>query len=235
MGGYLSLHARSDAGETWGPARLVPSVIGVTCQGSIAAAGPAAVAKGRVLLSAPYSHDLSGYLLHSIRLHSYSWFWAGIRPYVSHVKHARTDGLIARSRYALNGRENMAVWSYRLNSTNTGPSGPDPEPRLVARLYPCKAAYSSFLEDGSLNLFEGVRILTVNTSCCTSESVCAPLRFSGYVYLCAAFSPSLSLSLFLAALVYVIAPRVLELIDSISCGRARRTDTRQSCSPTPPN
>ena len=107
----------TDAGETWGLARLVPSVVGVTCQGSIAAAGGARVANGQVLLSAPYSRDLSG--------------------------------------YGQNGRENMAVWTYRLNESNTGPAGPDPEPRLVARLFPCKAAYSSFSEDGRLNLFEG--------------------------------------------------------------------------------
>jgi sialidase-1 len=106
-----------DGGATWGPARLLPSVIGVTCQGSIAAAGGAKVANGQVLLSAPYSHDLSG--------------------------------------YGQNGRENMAVWTYRLNETNTAAAGPDPEPELVARLFPCKAAYSSFSEDGQLNLFEG--------------------------------------------------------------------------------
>ena len=106
-----------DGGETWGPARLVPSVIGVTCQGSVAAAGGAKVANGQLLLSAPFSYDLSG--------------------------------------YGQNGRENMAVWTYRMNETNTGPSGPDPEPEIVARLWPCKAAYSSFSEDGRLNLFEG--------------------------------------------------------------------------------
>ena len=89
----------------------------MTCQGSIGAAGGAKLANGQLLLSAPYSHDLSG--------------------------------------YGQNGRENLAVWSYRLNASNTGASGPDPEPALVARLYPCKAAYSSFSEDGQLNLFEG--------------------------------------------------------------------------------
>ena len=57
--------------------------------------------------------------------------------------------------YGQNGRENLAVWTYRLNDTNTGMAGPDPEPALVARIYPCKAAYSSFSEDGLLNLFEG--------------------------------------------------------------------------------
>lgn len=106
-----------DGGETWSSARLLPSVIGVTCQGSIAAAGGPAIANGQLLLSAPFSRDLSG--------------------------------------YGQNGRENMAVWTYRLNETNTGATGPDPEPQLVARLWPCKAAYSSFSEDGRLNLFEG--------------------------------------------------------------------------------
>ena len=102
---------------SWGPARLLPSVIGVTCQGSVGAAGGAKVANGQLLLAAPYSHDLGG--------------------------------------YGQNGRENLAVWTYRLNDTNTGMDGPDPEPALVARIYPCKAAYSSFSEDGMLNLFEG--------------------------------------------------------------------------------
>ena len=122
-----------DGGETWGPARLLPSVVGVTCQGSVAAAGGAA-ANGQLLLAAPFSTDLSG--------------------------------------YGQNGRENLAVWSYRLNATNTGPTGPDPEPALVARLYPCRAAYSSFMEDGSLNLFEGgpdmryqqIMLVRLNTS-----------------------------------------------------------------------
>ena len=91
-----------DGGASWGPARLLPSVIGVTCQGSVGAAGGAKVANGQLLLSAPYSRDLGG--------------------------------------YGQNGRENMAVWTYRLNATNTGPTGPDPEPELVARLWPCKAA-----------------------------------------------------------------------------------------------
>ena len=127
-----------DGGASWGPARLLPSVIGVTCQGSVGAAGGAKVANGQLLLSAPYSRDLSG--------------------------------------YGQNGRENMAVWTYRLNATNTGPTGPDPEPELVARLWPCKAACkcsrspfasssealqrsgctdSAFSEDGRMNLFEG--------------------------------------------------------------------------------
>ena len=96
---------------------MLPSVVGVTCQGSVGAAGGAKVANGQLLLSAPYSHDLSG--------------------------------------YGQNGRENLAVWTYRLNDTNTGMDGPDPEPALVARIYPCKAAYSSFSDDGMLNLFEG--------------------------------------------------------------------------------
>lgn len=125
---------------------MLPSVVGVTCQGSVGAAGGAKVANGQLLLSAPYSHDLGG--------------------------------------YGQNGRENLAVWTYRLNDTNTGTdsirtvnisicrcvcdfrsfilmltgagmAGPDPEPALVARIYPCKAAYSSFSEDGMLNLFEG--------------------------------------------------------------------------------
>ena len=44
--------------------------------------------------------------------------------------------------YGLDGRENMAVWSYRLNDTNTGMAGPDPEPQLVARLWPCVSAHT---------------------------------------------------------------------------------------------
>ena len=53
------------------------------------------------------------------------------------------------------GTECFRGGHHRLNESNTGPAGPDPEPRLVARLFPCKAAYSSFSEDGRLNLFEG--------------------------------------------------------------------------------
>lgn len=50
---------------------------------------------------------------------------------------------------SLNGRENLAAWSVNVNRSGSL------QANLAGRLYPCKAAYSSFSSDGTLNLFEG--------------------------------------------------------------------------------
>lgn len=48
----------------------------------------------------------------------------------------------------LGGRENLGVWALDLTR------GQAAAPRLVGRLWGCKGAYSSYSQDGSLNLFE---------------------------------------------------------------------------------
>ena len=57
----------------------------------------------------------------------------------------------------LGGRENMAVWALTLNTTAEPTTGGVLQAQMVARLYPCKAAYSGFIQTGPgrLNLFEG--------------------------------------------------------------------------------
>lgn len=106
VGGGHAVAMSENGGETFAEARLLPALVGPTCQGSIGRVKGSP--PGEVLLSAPFSHDMS-----------------------------------------LNGRENMAVW--KVNVTDSGPLNP----QLVARVFPCKAAYSSFGAGGNLNFFEG--------------------------------------------------------------------------------
>lgn len=81
----------------------------------------------------------------------------------------------------LGGRENMAVWALTLNTTAEPTAGGALLPELVARLYPCKAAYSGFLQTGPgrLNLFEGgastryASIMLANTSALLSPAAAA--------------------------------------------------------------
>ena len=100
-----------NGGATWGNATMIPAIVGVTCQGSVGAAGGAKVANGKILMSAPQSRDMGG--------------------------------------YGQNGRENLAVFSLELTSgSNVVPAAAAKE---VSRVYPCKAGYSSFSEDGKHN------------------------------------------------------------------------------------